>query len=66
MAFTAKFTAVRGKPDRADIVISAGTAEAVHDAISVNIDGDKMSKGEALILLDNIRASIFAAKWPIN
>ena len=35
-------------------------------SISVNIDAENLSKGEALILLDAIRASIHAGPWPIN
>ncbi|WP_374414286.1 hypothetical protein [Novosphingobium colocasiae] len=66
MAFTAKFTATRGKPDAGDIVIGAGSAEAGRDIISLNIDADKVTKGEALIMIDNIKAAVFAARWPIN
>lgn len=66
MAFTAKLTFTRGKPRPGDIIITAGAAEAVHDTISVNIDADKITKGEALIALDNIKGAISAGKWPIN
>ncbi|WP_404480039.1 hypothetical protein [Novosphingobium sp. BL-52-GroH] len=63
--FTAKFTLTRGKPKAGDVVISAGAAEAGRDRISVNIDADKMTKGEAMTALDNIKAAIFSAKWPV-
>lgn len=66
MASTVKFTAVRGKPAVADIVISAGSAEAGHDTISLNIDADKLSKGEVLVMIDNIKAAVHAARWPVN
>lgn len=65
MAFTAKFTLTRGKPKAGDVVISAGAAEAGRDRISVNIDADKMTKGEAIVALDNIKSAIFSAKWPV-
>lgn len=66
MAFTAKLTLTRGETRPGDVVITAGSAEAARDVISVNIDADKISKGEALIALDNIRAAIHAGRWPIN
>lgn len=64
MAFTAKFTGKRGKVEIADIAIGAGTEEAQNDTISINIDIDTMSKGEALQLIDKIRDAIHAAPWP--
>lgn len=64
MAFTAKFTAQRGKVQLKDIAITAGSAEAQSDTISLNIDATNISKGEALILIDNIRDAVHAAKWP--
>lgn len=66
MAFTAKLTFTRGKPKVGDVVITAGTAEAGRDRISLNIDADKMTKGEAMIALDNIKNALFAAKWPVR
>ncbi|KPH66330.1 hypothetical protein [Novosphingobium sp. ST904] len=66
MAFTAKFTFTRGKPRSGDIAITAGAAEAARDVISLNIDADKITKGEALIAIDNIKAAVFAARWPVN
>ena len=64
MAFTAKFTAQRGKTDLFEIVKSAGAAEATRDTISINVDIDKMSKGETLLLIAKVRDAIYAAKWP--
>ncbi len=66
MAWTAKFTLSRGKPYKGDVVIGAGSAEAARDVISLNIDADKISKGEALIAIDNIKAAVHAADWPVN
>lgn len=64
MAFPIKFTAQRGKPAKGQIAIAAGTAEAQTDTMSLNIDANKISKGEALILIDNIRDVVAASKWP--
>lgn len=64
MAFTAKFTIQRGKIDLKDVVVAAGSAEAQTDTISVNVDVTKLTKGETLILLDEIKQKIHAGKWP--
>jgi dihydroorotate dehydrogenase len=64
MAFTAKWTGKYGEVEIADIAITAGSAEAQSDTISVNIDATNMSKGEALQLLSKISDAIHAAKWP--
>lgn len=64
MAFTAKLTAQRGKVDLKDIALAAGSSEAQRDTISLNIDADKLTKGEALILIDKIRHKIHASPWP--
>lgn len=66
MAFTAKFTMTRGKPRAGDVVITPGSAEAGRDIISLNIDADKLTKGETLIAIDNIKAAVLAARWPVN
>lgn len=66
MAWTAKLTFTRGEPYSGDIAITAGSAEASHDVISVNIDAANLTKGEALIAIDNIKDAIFAGDWPIN
>lgn len=61
---TVKFTMQRGKPTLKDVTVAAGTAEAQTDTISINIDYTKMTKGDVLLALDNIRQKIFAGKWP--
>lgn len=66
MAFTRKFTATRGKPALGDIVISAGSAEGARDVISVNIDADKMSKGEAVLLIQSLADAVQASAWPVS
>lgn len=64
MAFTAKLTIQRGKVALKDVAITAGAAEAQSDTISLNIDQTNMSKGDALMLVDEIRQKIFASPWP--
>lgn len=64
MAWTAKFTAQRGKVQLKDVAIAAGSAEAQSDTISINIDQTRLTKGEALTMIDNIKAKIHASKWP--
>lgn len=60
-----KLTVVRGKPNLKDVAVSAGTAIAGSDAMELNIDQTKMSKGEVLVMLDTLRAKIFSARWPM-
>lgn len=64
MAFPLKFTAQRGKVDLKDVTVAAGSAEAQTDTISVNMDITNMSKGEALILLEEIAQKIHSSPWP--
>lgn len=59
-----KFTIQRGKVDLKDVVVAAGSAEAQSDTISVNIDYTKLTKGEAVILVQEIEQKILAGKWP--
>lgn len=59
-----KFTAQRGKVGLKNVVVAAGTAEAQSDTMSLNIDVTKLTKGEALVLLEQIRQKIHAGKWP--
>lgn len=59
-----KFTAQRGKIDLKDVAVAAGSAEAQSDTISINLDVTALTKGEALIMIDNIRDKIHASPWP--
>jgi hypothetical protein len=52
------------RPEIEDIVISAGSAEAQSDTISVNIDYTNITKGEVLLLLSKIRDAIHNAPFP--
>lgn len=60
-----KFTIKRGKTGLADVVRTAGTAEAQTDTISVNIDATNLTKGEVLMHIDGIKAEISRGNWPI-
>jgi hypothetical protein len=61
---TVKLTIKRGAQAPKDITVAAGTVIAGSDAIEVNIDQTKMTKGEAVILLDQVKAQILRSKWP--
>jgi hypothetical protein len=58
---TAKLTIQRGKVDLKDVIVSAGTAEAQSDTISVNIDATALSKGDAILLLEEVKQKILPA-----
>lgn len=64
MAFTAKFTVQRGKVDLKDVTIGAGSAEAQSDTISLNVDITNLSKGETLILIEELAQKVYASPWP--
>lgn len=59
-----KFTIQRGKVKLEDVAVAAGSAEAQSDTLSVNVDYTNMSKGDVLILLDEVKQKIFAGPWP--
>lgn len=59
-----KWTIQRGKADLKNITVAAGSAEAQSDTLSINIDVTKLTKGEALLLIDEAKEKIFAGKWP--
>jgi len=61
-----KLTVTRGKPHIKDITVAAGTPIAGSDAIELNIDQTKISKGDALTMIDNLRAKIYASPWPLS
>lgn len=61
---TAKFTIQRGKVDLKDVTIGAGTAEAQSDTISLNIDYTNMTKGDVLMMLDELKQKVFASPFP--
>lgn len=59
-----KYTAKLGATDRGDVAIAAGDAEAQSDTISINIDVTNMSRGEAIHVIEKIKASILAESFP--
>jgi hypothetical protein len=64
MAFRAKLTAQRGKPELWQIALAPGSAEAQADTISINMDIGAMAKGDAIILLEDMLIKIQNGKWP--
>jgi hypothetical protein len=64
---TAKLTIKRGAGLSAkDIALAAGTAEAQSETISVNIDYTKLTKGEAILMLEGVKQYIQRAPWPLS
>lgn len=64
---TTKLTIKRGATLTAkDVALSAGSAEAQSDTISVNIDMTRMTKGEAILMLDQLSQYIQRAPWPLS
>ena len=61
---TAKFTIQRGKNDLKDVTVAAGSAEAQSDTLSVNVDYTNATKGEFLMMLDEVKQKIHAGPWP--
>ncbi|WP_374651639.1 hypothetical protein [Rhizorhabdus sp.] len=63
MAVQFKYTLHRG--DTAPkMTVAAGTTIAGSDAIEINIDQTKMTKGEAIILMENFTRRLQEAEWP--
>lgn len=60
---TFKLTLVRGA-DAPAVVKSAGSAIAGSDAVEVNFDVTNMNKGEAVVLLDEIRRHLLEHGFP--
>lgn len=61
----AKLTVTRGKPNLKDITVGAGTPIAGSDAMELNIDFTRMTRGDAMVMLDNLRAKVFNLPWPM-
>lgn len=62
---TVKLTVTRGKPNMKDITVGAGTAISGSDAMELNIDFTKITKGDALIMLELLEQKIYSSKWPL-
>ncbi|MDR6847178.1 hypothetical protein [Sphingomonas sp. BE137] len=60
-----KLTIQRGKNTLKDIAVAAGTAETQSDTMSLNIDFTKISKGDALMMIEALEQKIFASPWPM-
>jgi hypothetical protein len=62
---TTKLTLQRGGSEEKDVTVSAGSAEAQSDTISVNIDYTNLRKGEAVLMLETIKMRIQGSPtWP--
>lgn len=59
-----KLTVQRGKPERKNVTIAAGVAEAQTNTISLNIDSTQLRKSELLTMLAAIEQQIIATPWP--
>lgn len=59
-----KLTIQRGKVDLKDVVVAAGTAEAQSDTLSVNVDVTNMTRGDVVMLLDEVKQKVLAGLWP--
>lgn len=62
MAFQTELTIALGRKAQ-DIAEEEGTGSGA-DAITVNIDADKMTKGDAVELLGEIQRQILEGPWP--
>ena len=62
---TVKLTVTRGKPNMKDIAVGAGTAISGSDAMELNIDFTKITKGDALVMAQHLRQKIYTSKWPL-
>jgi len=62
---TTKLTLQRGGTEEKEVTVSAGSAEAQSDTISVNIDYTNLRKGEAVLMLETIKMCIQGSPtWP--
>lgn len=65
MATQAKLTIARGAKTPKDVAVAAGTTISGGDAIEINIDQNKLTKGEAINLLEQAIAKVHASPWPL-
>lgn len=61
---TAKFTVKRGALNRKDVAVSAGTAEAQTDTMSLNIDFTAIRKAQVVEMLTALQNKILSGPWP--
>lgn len=65
MATQAKLTIKRGALSNKDVTLGAGTEISGSDAIEINIDQTKMTRGECAILLEQARDRVLSSPWPL-
>jgi hypothetical protein len=62
---TVSLTVKRGGREPKDVAVGAGSAEAQSDTMTLNIDRTDLTRGEALMMVEALRAKIHAApSWP--
>lgn len=62
---TVKLTVQRGKVQSKDVAVTAGTAEAQTDTISLNIDYTNARKGDIVLLIEALQQRVLGSRWPI-
>lgn len=66
MATQNKLTVSLGGYRLQDVTVGAGTTTTDGDTLELNIDQNKMTKGDCLQLLDKLRQKVFNSKWPLS
>jgi hypothetical protein len=62
---TTKLTVKRGGREEKEVIVSAGSAEAQSDTISLNIDYTNIRRGDAIMMIEAIKMRIQSAPtWP--
>ena len=59
-----KYSAKYGATSRGDVAIAAGSAEPQSDTVSINLDVTKMSRADAVHVIEKIKAKILSEAWP--
>ena len=65
MATQKKLTIQLGGNRLQDVVSTAGTTTTNGDTIEINVDQNKMTKGDFINLLDKVKQYAIANKWPL-
>jgi len=61
---TAKLTLKRGQHAQ-DVTAASGSSISGSDAMELNIDATRMTKGDALLMLEQFEYYITQSKWPV-
>lgn len=60
-----KLTVKRGGTNLKDVAVTSGTPIANSDAIELNVDYTKATRGDVLTMVEALRQKIIASKWPM-